>query len=209
MLIIFAHRPVCQIPREQGIEELYLIPRKEIRYRKFPPFNKDQKWFTPHNFFVALDVMLKLYDRMPLSMVARESVALRLDLDAGTHQGQRWAGGDLSGHGQFDHGAAMSRLSGRRSHWCRRRSTKSNRWKSTTRCRSAISASRRCIFQPCHSPIWDTALLVNAFIETGMPQDHPSLQKAGAYLLSRQTNNGWRLEVLVSRCGTGRLVFPV
>ncbi|HSL05969.1 MAG TPA: prenyltransferase/squalene oxidase repeat-containing protein, partial [Nitrospiraceae bacterium] len=30
LLIIFAHRPVCQIPREQGIEELYLIPRKEI-----------------------------------------------------------------------------------------------------------------------------------------------------------------------------------
>ena len=41
--------------------------------------------------------------------------------------------------------------------------------------------------QPCHSPIWDTALLMNALIETGMPQDHPSLQKAGAYLLSRQT----------------------
>ena len=41
--------------------------------------------------------------------------------------------------------------------------------------------------QPCHSPIWDTALLMNALIETGMPQDHPSLQKAGAYLVSRQT----------------------
>jgi squalene-hopene/tetraprenyl-beta-curcumene cyclase len=41
--------------------------------------------------------------------------------------------------------------------------------------------------QPCHSPIWDTALLMNTLIETGMPQDHPSLQKAGAYLLSRQT----------------------
>jgi squalene-hopene/tetraprenyl-beta-curcumene cyclase len=40
---------------------------------------------------------------------------------------------------------------------------------------------------PCHSPVWDTALLVNAFIETGMPQDHPSLQKAAAYLVSRQT----------------------
>ena len=39
--------------------------------------------------------------------------------------------------------------------------------------------------QPCHSPIWDTALLMNALIETGMPQDHPSLQKGGAYLVSR------------------------
>jgi len=74
LLIIFAHRPVCQIPREQGIDELYLIPRKEIRYWKFPPFNKDQKWFTPHNFFVALDAMLKLYDRMPLMWLREKAL---------------------------------------------------------------------------------------------------------------------------------------
>src|SRR5574337_549672 len=37
LLIVFAHRPVCRIPKEQGIEELYLIPRNEIRYWKFPP----------------------------------------------------------------------------------------------------------------------------------------------------------------------------
>src|SRR4029077_8814432 len=40
LLIIFAPRPVCRIPQEQGIEEFNLIPRKEIRYWKFPPFNK-------------------------------------------------------------------------------------------------------------------------------------------------------------------------
>ncbi len=28
---------------------------------------------------------------------------------------------------------------------------------------------------------------MNAFIEAGMPQDHPSLLKAGAYLVSHQT----------------------
>ena len=41
--------------------------------------------------------------------------------------------------------------------------------------------------QPCHSPIWDTALLINALIEAGMPQDHPALQKASTWLLSKQT----------------------
>jgi squalene-hopene/tetraprenyl-beta-curcumene cyclase len=41
--------------------------------------------------------------------------------------------------------------------------------------------------QPCFSPIWDTALLVNALVEAGMPQDHQALQKAGTYLISRQT----------------------
>lgn len=41
--------------------------------------------------------------------------------------------------------------------------------------------------QPCHSPIWDTALLINALVEAGMPQDHPALQKASNWLLSKQT----------------------
>jgi squalene-hopene/tetraprenyl-beta-curcumene cyclase len=41
--------------------------------------------------------------------------------------------------------------------------------------------------QPCFSPIWDTALLTNALVEAGVPQDHPGLQKAGRYLMSRQT----------------------
>src|SRR5574342_134871 len=74
LLIVFAHRPVCKLSKEQGIEELYLIPRNEIRYWKFPPFNKDQKWFTPHNFFVALDAMLKLYDRMPLTVLREKAL---------------------------------------------------------------------------------------------------------------------------------------
>ena len=74
LLIVFAHRPVCQIPREQGIEELFCSPRKDIRYWKFPPFNKDQKWFTPHNLFVALDAMLKVYDRMPLMWLREKAL---------------------------------------------------------------------------------------------------------------------------------------
>ncbi|MCP9449698.1 MAG: squalene--hopene cyclase, partial [Nitrospira sp.] len=54
LLIVFAYRPVCRISHEQGIDELYPVPRRTIRYWKYPPFNKDQDWFTPHNFFVAL-----------------------------------------------------------------------------------------------------------------------------------------------------------
>ena len=42
LLIVFAHRPVCRIPEEQGIDELYLSPRNEIHYWKLPPFHKDQ-----------------------------------------------------------------------------------------------------------------------------------------------------------------------
>src|SRR4029078_2718185 len=40
--------------------------------------------------------------------------------------------------------------------------------------------------QQCHSPIWDTSLLMNAFVEAGMPQDHAALQRGASYLMSRQ-----------------------
>ena len=50
------------------------MPRTEIRYWKFPPFNKDQKWLTPHNIFVALDAMLKLYDHMPLMWLREKAL---------------------------------------------------------------------------------------------------------------------------------------
>jgi squalene-hopene/tetraprenyl-beta-curcumene cyclase len=142
LLIIFAHRPVCQIPREQGIEELYLIPRKEIRYWKFPPFNKDQKWFTPHNLFVALDAMLKLYDRMPLMWLREKAL----------HRAATWLLEHIKGRfiRPWPMRSWRCNVWGIRMtiQWCGRCSTKLKSWKSMTACRSAISASRRCILRP-------------------------------------------------------------
>nr|BBQ09563.1 hopene synthase [Lygodium japonicum] len=40
--------------------------------------------------------------------------------------------------------------------------------------------------QPCVSPVWDTALVVRALVESGMAPDHPSLQRAGEWLLQKQ-----------------------
>ena len=185
LLIVFAKRPVCRIPHEQGIEELYPIPRGEIRYWKFPPFNKDQKWFTPHNFFVALDAMLKFYDRMPLTALRERAL----------HKAAIWMLGHLKGSGGL--GAIYPAMANSII---------------ALRCLGydaddplVVKALREVEdlevygsshdgqdvatlhLQPCFSPIWDTSLLMNALIEAGLPQNHPALQKAGDYLMSRQT----------------------
>ncbi len=86
LLVVFANQPVCRISREQGIDELYVTPRSHIQYRDVPPFNKDQRWFTPHNFFVQLDRVLKLYDRMPLSWLREKALQKSCHLDVGTYQ---------------------------------------------------------------------------------------------------------------------------
>ena len=74
LLIVFANQPVCRIPKEQGVAELYVEPRGSIHYRQLPPFNKDLRWFTAHNFFVQLDGILKLYDRMPLTWLREKAL---------------------------------------------------------------------------------------------------------------------------------------
>ncbi len=187
LLVVFANQPVCRIPREQGIDELYVASRSEIRYRNVPPFNKEQRWFTPHNFFVQLDRILKLYDQMPLSWLREK--ALR---EAAT-----WMLEHLNGSGGLGgiYPAMANSIVALR---CLGYEVddplvqKALREIEALEVYETVSIDDQRVetlhLQPCHSPVWDTALLMNTLIETGMPQDHPSLQKAGAYLLSRQTN---------------------
>jgi len=40
--------------------------------------------------------------------------------------------------------------------------------------------------QPCFSPIWDTALVIEALSDAGLPADDPILLKAGRWLLDRE-----------------------
>ena len=186
LLVVFAKQPVCRIPREQGIDELYLSPRAQIHYRDVPPFNKEQRWFTPHNFFVQLDRILKLYDQMPLSWLREKAL----------HEAATWMLEHLKGSGGLGaiYPAMANSIVALR---CLGYEVddplvqKALREIESLEVYDTASIGDQQVetlhLQPCHSPIWDTALLMNALIETGMPQDHPSLQKAGAYLLSRQT----------------------
>ena len=186
LLVVFAKQPVCRIPREQGIDELYLSPRAQIHYRDVPPFNKEQRWFTPHNFFVQLDRILKLYDQMPLSWLREKAL----------DEAATWMLEHLKGSGGLGaiYPAMANSIVALR---CLGYEVddplvqKALREIESLEVYDTASIDDQRVetlhLQPCHSPIWDTALLMNTLIETGMPQDHPSLQKAGAYLLSRQT----------------------
>lgn len=40
--------------------------------------------------------------------------------------------------------------------------------------------------EPCFSPVWDTAIVTVALAESGIPEDHPAMRKAGAWLLDRE-----------------------
>ncbi len=50
----------------------------------------------------------------------------------------------------------------------------------------AIETEDSYCVQPCVSPVWDTAWVIRAFIDSGIAPDHPAIAKAGEWLLQKQ-----------------------
>lgn len=50
----------------------------------------------------------------------------------------------------------------------------------------SIETTDQYWLQTCVSPVWDTALVIRSLVESGMPPDHPTLQRAGEWLLKKQ-----------------------
>ena len=40
--------------------------------------------------------------------------------------------------------------------------------------------------QPCLSPVWDTAITIISLAESGLPSEHPALQKAADWLVNKE-----------------------
>ena len=186
LLIIFAKRPLCRIPREQGIEELYTEAPAQIDYGTVPPFKKDRTWFTARNFFINLDGLLKVYDRSPVEWVRQKALQCAA----------AWMLDHMKGSGGLGAIYPAMANSVMALHCLGYQNDDSLVVKAMQEIEDLevhdrVYVNGQCVdamhLQPCHSPIWDTALLINALSEAGMPQDHPALQKAATWLLSKQT----------------------
>jgi squalene-hopene/tetraprenyl-beta-curcumene cyclase len=49
--------------------------------------------------------------------------------------------------------------------------------------------------QPCFSPVWDTALTLNALADSELPNDHPAIERAASWLLAKEVRQAgdWSL----------------
>jgi squalene-hopene/tetraprenyl-beta-curcumene cyclase len=64
--------------------------------------------------------------------------------------------------------------------------------------RFMLEKDGRLWMQACVSPLWDTAICANALLDSGLPTDHPSLVKAGEWIISKQ----------VTKCGDWQVKNP-
>ena len=187
LLIIFAYRPLCQVPKEQGIEELFTIPPNQIRYRQEPPFKRDTALFSWRNFFVWVDGIFKLYEVNPIPALRKRALK----------RAEAWMLQHIQGEGGL--GAiypamansifAMKALGYSSDHPLVVKALKEiEALEVYTPSRESGRHPTMLHLQPCFSPVWDTALTINTLIEIGLPLNHQTFIRAASWLRSRQTN---------------------
>jgi squalene-hopene/tetraprenyl-beta-curcumene cyclase len=178
LMILMDVKPVHAQPESCRLDELWLVPRDEasLRFHRVPrPFSP--RTFLWKNFFIGVDDALKSWERRgPRPLRARGIEAARRWLE------ERLAvPGGLGGifPAMVNAVLALRCLGYPDDHPLIRGQLKEIE-------ALGVETARSLHYQPCVSPVWDTALAANALIESGLPTDHPSLVRAAEWLMDRQ-----------------------
>jgi len=180
LLIMYAYRPLRQAPPSAAIDELFSQPKESVRLKR------DRRWFTWRNFFLFIDSVLRWYDRHHLRGLRRRAIDRAADW---IFTRMRGSGGLGAIYPAMANSVVASLMLGR-----------SVNDPLVSKALSEIeeleiSDEHRLHLQPCHSPIWDTCLTVNALVEAGFDRDHPALVKAAEWMLNKQIRRAgdWRV----------------
>jgi squalene-hopene/tetraprenyl-beta-curcumene cyclase len=178
LLVLLDKKPVKPLPPEWRLDELWPVPREKasLRFRRVPrPFSaKSLIW---KNVFISVDDCLKGLERL----------GVRPLRGPGLEAARRWleerlaVPGGLGGifPAMVNAVLAMRSLGYSDDHPLVRGQIREID-------ALAIEEEDRLHCQPCVSPVWDTALAVNALVESGLPKHDPRLQRAETWLLDRQ-----------------------
>jgi len=178
LLVIMDRKPVKWLPTRLSLDELWPVPRERASLR-FPRVPRPLGWRSLFwkNFFIAVDDGLKIWERFsprPLHKRAVEAARLWLEDRLAVPGG---LGGiypamanailamRLLGYPD-DHPLVLGQLKEIEA--------------------LAVESDDEMHYQPCPSPVWDTALAVNALIECGLPPEDPVLHRAAEWLVERQ-----------------------
>ncbi len=178
LLILLDAKPVKRLAPRHRLDELWPIPRERasLRFHRVPrPLSP--KTFLWKNFFIGVDDCLKGWERLgPRPLRARATESARRWLE------ERLAvPGGLGGifPAMTNAVLALRTLGYPDDHPLIRGQLKEIE-------ALGIETASSLHYQPCVSPVWDTALAANALIESGVAMDHPQLRRAGEWLLDKQ-----------------------
>jgi squalene-hopene/tetraprenyl-beta-curcumene cyclase len=178
LLIVMDRKPVTRLADHQRLDELWVVPRGQARLRldRVPrPFSP--RTFLWKNFFIGVDDYLKSWERLgPRPFRARAVDAARRWIE------ERLAvPGGLGGifPAMTNAVLALRALGYPDDHPLVRGQIKEIE-------NLGVETTHTLYYQPCLSPVWDTALAANALVESGLPADHPQLQRAADWMMNEQ-----------------------
>jgi len=177
LLIIFNAKPLCRIPKEQGIDELWRTPREQVDFRRTPPFLKDRRWFTLRNLMVLPDRLLRIYEWFVPQGLRKISVARAAEWMIERMEGEGGLGAIYPA--MANSVVALRCLGYEVDHPLVRKALREIE-------ALEVHDGDALHLQPCFSPVWDTPLTINALIESGIPQNDPALLRAARWVLGRQ-----------------------
>ncbi len=194
LLIILTRQPVCPVPAEANIDELYPMPRDQVDYALPSP----GATFSLAGFFYHLDRLIGLYRKLPVHPFRREAERRILEWIINRQEADgSWGGiqppwvyslmalqclGLPSDHPALEkgyHGFAGF----------------------------AIEDEDTCTVQACLSPVWDTCLVQQALLESGVAPDDAMVQASTQWLISRQIDAPGDWQVKAGRAPSGGWSF--
>jgi squalene-hopene/tetraprenyl-beta-curcumene cyclase len=188
LLIIMDRKPIKWLPPGQSLDELWPEPRERTSLR-FPRIPEPFSWrgLFWKSFFIAVDDGLKIWERFSPRPLRRRAVeAARQWLEE-----RLVAPGGLGGiYPAMANSVLALRLLGYPDdHPLIRGQLKEIE-------ALAVESNDELQYQPCPSPVWDTALAVNALIDSGTATDDPALRRAAEWLLDRQilVSGDWQVK---------------
>jgi squalene-hopene/tetraprenyl-beta-curcumene cyclase len=183
LAVLFAKKPLCPLPPERHVDELFVEPPGPERYaikRREPGIN----WEL---FFVLLDGLLKVsekYAAQPLREAALRRVEQWL-LEHQDHTGD-WGGimpamlNSVLALFYLGHGVNSAPIV---------KGLEAIE-------RFGIEEKDTFRLQPCVSPVWDTVLTITALTDSGLPRMHPAILQAVHWVVGKQVlqEGDWKIK---------------
>jgi squalene-hopene/tetraprenyl-beta-curcumene cyclase len=183
LMIIFAHKPVTQVPGGADLNEL----RGDLKAKHDYCFPRDSSSLSWRNLFLTADRLLHWYEWHPLPGVRRRAMEGAKLWMLARMQGE-------GGLGAIYPAMANSVIALRCLGYEVEHPLVAKAFKQIESLE--VEDARTLHLQPCYSPVWDTCLAVNALRASGLPADHPALVDACRWLLSKQTwkEGDWKVK---------------
>src|SRR2546427_2669817 len=178
LLILMDGKPVKRLEDHYRLDELWVVPREQasLRFPRVPrPFSP--KTFLWKNFFIGVDDCLKGWERLGLRPFRARAV----------EAARRWLEERLAvpgGLGGIFPAMTNAVLALRALGYPEDHPLIGSQVKEIENL--GVETTHSLHYQPCFSPVWDTALAANALVESGLPADHPQLQRAAEWMMNEQ-----------------------